>query len=101
MGEKDIIPIQQFCTHYDIPVSFIDALCEYELIEIISTEEIRCINKFQIRDIEKMMRLHFDLEINMEGIDAIYNLLKQVDDLQAQVTMLSNKLKFHEHMRTE
>jgi hypothetical protein len=45
-----------------------------------------------------MMRLHYDLEINLEGIDAIYNLLKQVEDLQNQVVTLRNKLNIYENL---
>ena len=98
METKNLIPIQQFCTHYDVPVSFINELDEYGLIEIVQEQETKCIDHVQIRHIEKMMRLHFDLNINMEGIDAIHNLLQQIDALQEQVTQLSNKLKFHEQL---
>ncbi len=96
MDTKELIPIQQFCTHYDIPVSFINALNEFELIEVVLERETSCIHKAQIKEIEKMMRMHYELEINMEGIDVIYNLLKQLDSLQEEVTALTNKLKFYE-----
>ena len=43
------------------------------------------------------MRLHYDLDINIEGIDAIYNLLKQVEELQSQIITLRNKLNFYEN----
>ena len=98
METKKIISIQQFCTHYDVPVSFINELNEFGLVEIVQEQNTKCIDKLQIRHIEKMMRLHFDLDINMEGIDAIHNLLQQIDALQEQVTQLSNKLKFHEQL---
>ena len=97
MDTKDFISVQMFCTHYNIPVSFINTLSEFELIEIVFKQETRCVSKHYIKDIEKMMRLHFDLDINIEGIDVIYNLLKQLNALQEQVTTLSNKLEFYEH----
>jgi len=46
--------------------------------------------------VEKMMRLHYDLHINLEGIDAISNLLKQVQDLKKENQILKNKLKTYD-----
>ena len=96
METKDLISIQQFCTHYRIPISFITSLNEFELIEIITIQETQCIHKTQIKDIEKLIRLHFELDINLEGMDAVYNLLKQVESLQEEIVELTNKLKFYE-----
>ncbi len=97
METTHLISIQQFCTHYNVPVSFINALHEYELVEITITNNENYLRTNQLNDVEKMMRLHFDLDINLEGIDAIYNLLKQVEDLQSQITTLRNKLNFYEN----
>ncbi len=96
MGTKDIISIQQFCFHYNIPKSFIKSLSEFELVEIITIQKIQYINVRQIKDIEKMIRLHYELHINMEGMDVVYNLLKQVASLQDEIIILDNRLKFHE-----
>ncbi|MDJ0646785.1 MAG: chaperone modulator CbpM [Flavobacteriaceae bacterium] len=96
MEIQDYISIQQFCKHYELPVSFINTLVEYEFIEIVSFEENEYINKGQIQIIEKIMRLHYDLHINMEGIDVISNLLRQVESLQNELNELSNRLRFYE-----
>lgn len=96
METTHLISIQQFCTHYNVPASFITALNEYELVEITITDNENYLKTNQLNDVEKMMRLHFDLDINLEGIDAIYNLLKQVEDLQSQITSLRNKLNLYE-----
>jgi hypothetical protein len=96
METTHLISIQQFCTHYNVPKTFINALQEYDLVEITITDTDNYIKTNQLNDIEKMMRLHYDLDINLEGIDAIYNLLKQVEDLQSQVITLRNKLSFYE-----
>ena len=96
METQDLISIQQFCTHYNIPVSFINSLDEFELIEVVTLQEVQCISKNQIKDIEKMIRLHYELNINLEGIDAICNLLEQVESLQEKINELSNRLNFYE-----
>jgi hypothetical protein len=96
METKNLISIQQFCTQYEIPVTFINALHEYELIEIIVTENKNYLKEAQINKIEKMIRLHYDLEINLEGIHVIDNLLDRLENLQSQITTLNNRLKFYE-----
>lgn len=98
METTHLISIQQFCTHYNVPKTFINALHEYDLVEITITDNENYIKTNQLNDIEKMMRLHYDLKINLEGIDAIYNLLKQVEDLQNQVVTLRNKLTIYENL---
>lgn len=96
METKNLISIQQFCAQYEIPVTFINALHEYELIEIIVTENKNYLKEAQIDRIEKMIRLHYDLEINLEGIHVIDNLLDRLENLQSQITTLNNRLKFYE-----
>ena len=98
METTKLISINQFCTNYNVPVSFINALQEYELVEITISESDNYLQTNQLNDVEKMMRLHYDLDINFEGIDAIYNLLKQVESLQAEITTLKNKLNFYEKL---
>ncbi len=96
MDTNDLISIQRFCKHYNVPNSFIDKLYEYDLIEIIETKNELCIYKTQIRDVEKIIRLHFELDINMEGVDVIYNLLRQIDTLKTDIDQLNNRLKIYE-----
>ncbi|AXG70907.1 chaperone-modulator protein CbpM [Kordia sp. SMS9] len=96
MERKDLISIQQFCIHYNIPSSFINALQEYELVEIIVSNDTHYIKTTQISHLEKIMRLHFELNINLEGVDVIYNLLKRIEYLQNEVTTLKNQLRRYE-----
>jgi hypothetical protein len=98
MELKNLISVQQFCIHYQVPVSFINQLQEFELIEIITIEETLCFPKSQIKEVEKIIRLHYELQINLEGIDAIYNLLKQVELLQEENIVLKNKLNFYKKL---
>ena len=96
MDTNDLISIQRLCKHYKISNSFISKLNEYELIEIIESKNELYIYKTQITEVEKMIRLHFELNINMEGMDAIYNLMRQIDSLKNDILQLNNKLQFYE-----
>ncbi len=96
METQNLISIQHFCNHYSIPVTFITDLKEYELIEVIVTDNEDFLNITQINEVEKMIRLHYDLNINLEGVDVISGLLKQVTSLQEEIQILKNKLSFYE-----
>ena len=96
METKNLISVQLICKRYNVPVSFINTLQEYQLIEIIVEKDDFFIHTKQIKEVEKMMRLHYDLDINLEGVDAIYNLLRKVDSLEQEITTLHNKLRFYE-----
>jgi hypothetical protein len=95
MKTQDIISIRQFCKLYEIPDSFIDSLCSYELLDITIFNDEMYISKSQIRDIEKMIHLHYELKINFEGLDVILNLLEQISTLQREVNELKNKLDYY------
>ena len=99
METKNLISIPQFCKHYNVPITFIKALDEYALVEIIVANSENYLKITQLNEVEKMLRLHYDLDINLEGIDAIYNLLKQVESLQEEIVSLKNRLNFYENFK--
>lgn len=96
MATENLIPVSEFCTIHKIEISFIHSLNEYGLIEIISQEETAYIHHEQISQLEKMMRLHYDLDINLEGIDAIAHLLKRVENMNEEMVSLKNRLRLYE-----
>ena len=89
------ITVQQFCVHYKVPDSFIESLSKYDLITIIKIEKTHHIPMEQISNIERLIRLHYDLKINFEGLDVINNLINQINKQQEEITFLSNKLEFY------
>jgi hypothetical protein len=93
MKNENLVAIEEFCIHYQVESSFLYSLAEFGLIEVITLEETQYLHKDQIKDAEKMMRLHYDLDINIEGIHAIFNLLQRVDNMQEELTVLRNKFR--------
>lgn len=96
METKNLILVTQICAHHDIEISFVDALQEFGLIEVVVIENNQYLSNEQLKDLEKMMRLHYELNINMEGIDAVSNLLKRIDHLQEELLAAKNKLRLLE-----
>jgi hypothetical protein len=96
MDPKEYITIAEFCASYEIDQSFVLELNNYGLVQIVTIEETPALPVEQVRDIERIVRLHYDLEINLEGIDAISHLLRRVSSLQDEVRILQNKLRRYE-----
>lgn len=96
MEKTDLIRVEVFCTYHDVEISFIDSLDQFGLIEVIVVDEQKYLSPEQLTDVERMMRLHYDLDINMEGIDAISGLLQRVNELQKQLTVVQNRLRLYE-----
>lgn len=96
MQELNLIPAKDFCLHHNIEVSFIHSLHDYGLIEITATDEDCFLQPEQLDELEKMVRLYYDLRINLEGIDAIQHLLQRMDDMQREVNELRTRLRLYE-----
>jgi hypothetical protein len=96
METENLISIQQVCIYHDINDSFINSLNEFGLIEIIIVDQNKYIHTTQLRELEKMIRMHYELEINIEGIDTIRGLLETIKELQNQLTIAKNRLKLYE-----
>ncbi len=101
MNSKNLIQIKQFCIYHEIENTFITELNNYGLVEIIIHEQDEYLQPEQLPAIEKMIRLHYDLKINFEGIDAIYHLLNKIEVLQQNLTTTQNKLRLFEQHQTE
>jgi chaperone modulatory protein CbpM len=96
MSKENLIPLTKLCTHYKVEMVFFTSLNEIGLIEISTIEETYYINEDKIDDLEKMIRMHQDLDINPEGIDTVFNLLGKIDELQTELTAIKNRLGIYE-----
>jgi hypothetical protein len=97
MQQEQLISTEEFCTHYKVEYSFIDSLDRYGLIEITRINETTFIDTDKLIELEKLVRLHYDLEINLEGIEAITYLLHKVKNLQNEIVLLKNRLSLYEN----
>ena len=96
MQKGELIPANQFCGSHDVEVFFIYTLQQYGLLEITTVEETTYLPASLLPQAERMVRLHSELGINMEGIDDIKHLLKKVEDMQGEIAMLKNRLSLYE-----
>jgi hypothetical protein len=92
METTNLILVDHFCSNCDVDFSFIKSLNDVGLIDIIVEDDKKYISNEQLKTIERAIHFHYELNINMEGIDAIHNLLDQISDLQEDLRVIKNKL---------
>jgi len=90
MERDDLIPAKDFCTYHNIEYSFISSLQDSGLISVTSVEQSTYIPSDELQKLEKFVRLHYDLDINVEGIETINHLLEKIEELQKQILQLRN-----------
>ena len=93
MDNEELVPVEVFCSTYHVQTTLIDSLEESGLVEVTVMHERRYIAFAQLERAEKMLRLHEDLGINVEGIEAIVDMLERMEKLQAEMTQLRNRLR--------
>lgn len=96
MDGQDFISIVQLCNHYKVEVSFFKQLEAAGLVEITTIEQTKYLHYNLISDVEKMIRIHQELNINIEGIDVVFNMLNKMNKLQAKMNVLQNRLRLYE-----
>ena len=96
MIDVTLIPLTDCCVQLGIEESFVFTLEERGLTHTIRESQTVFIDAHELGQLEKIVRLHKELSINLEGIEAIMHLLEQIDRLQSEISSLSNKLRLYE-----
>jgi hypothetical protein len=91
-----LISVDEFCNNHQIEISFINELQHNGLIEVTIINETGFIYLEQLQQLEKIVHLHYELDINMEGIETITYLLQRISSLQEDNIVLRNKLRLYE-----
>ena len=91
-----MVAASEFCTSHNVEISFLYSLSESGLLEITNVEETVFISQEQLPELEKLVRLHYDMDINLEGIEAIHHLLQQMKTMQDEMRVLKSKLALYE-----
>lgn len=96
MKNEVVVTASEFCSVNNIELSFLFNLEEFGIIEFDKRDEEIYIPEAQLPDLERIIRLYFDLDINFEGIGTIIDLLRKYEAVQEEITELRNRLRFYE-----
>jgi len=93
--QADLITLNEFCTSHQVEISFIQSLEEFGLVETVVAGQSLCVYAAELPRLERIVRLHRQLDINPEGIDVIDQLLQRMEDMRHEIIELRNRLEFY------
>lgn len=96
MKKEITISATEFCRSHNIENAFLNDIREAGLIEFDLFEKSIIIRENRLPDLERVIHLHFDLDINLEGIETIIYLLNRSEQLQDEIINLRNRLSLYE-----
>jgi len=88
----NLIATTEICTYHDVEYTFINSLGEAGLVDLKVVKKNTYIPETELQKLEKMIRMHHELEINVAGIEAIIHLLDRVEQMQEELRVLRNKV---------
>nr|WP_314497380.1 chaperone modulator CbpM [uncultured Chryseobacterium sp.] len=77
---------------YNIEITFFDELVNSGLLNIQTDNEIRYLMYEDLHMFEKLTNWHYDLEINLPGLEVIHQMLRKMEGLKQKNRELMNKL---------
>ncbi len=89
--EKTLFKVVDICQSNKIERKFIQELHQNGLIEIIVEQETEFIEEEQISQIERFSTWHYELEINVHGIEVVQQLIDRIEKLQQEVRILKGR----------
>ena len=90
---SEYIVIKEYCTYNQIEPDFIVQLEDEGLIEVSSFDKERYIHISQLKNLEQYVRWHYELSVNIAGIDIMQNLLGRIEDMQSEINRLKQQLR--------
>jgi hypothetical protein len=98
MANEEMIPAHDFCKMNGVEISFLNALSESGLLQFNLIGQVDHISSEQLPGLEKCVRLHYEMGINVEGIEAVQHLLEQIRTMQEEMNLLRSRLAVYEHI---
>ncbi|MCS3532660.1 chaperone modulator CbpM [Chryseobacterium sp. JUb7] len=77
---------------YNIEITFFDELVDSGLLNIQTENEIRYLMYEDLPSFERFTNWHYDLEINLPGLEVIHEMLQKMENLKQRNRELISKL---------
>jgi hypothetical protein len=101
MENQEFIAVEVFCSHHRISVSFIDQLHASGLLQVTNIEQKGFVSESEWQKLEQLVRMHYELDINLEGLEVVSHMLDRITSLQSEIVSLKNRLRRFEAGETD
>ena len=88
MEQTYFISVEECCSHYNVEVEFIDSLEAHGLLEPVIKDDHRYLEQDHLQKLEKFINMHYEMDINLEGIEVIARLLERMEAMQQKMRRL-------------
>ncbi|MBC2840041.1 chaperone modulator CbpM [Robiginitalea sp. SC105] len=96
MDQERYILIRDFCQGHSLDEQFVFELQKVELVRIVEVGQDPAIPHSELHRLERMVRLHRDLDIGPQGLQAVQHLLDRLERLQEELLQLRRKVNRYE-----
>jgi hypothetical protein len=86
---SDRISREELVKIYNIEITFFDSLEESGLLKIENDHNVKYLLYEELPAFERFANWHYDLEINLPGLEVIHHLLNKLEKLQIENRNLS------------
>jgi len=74
-------------------LQFIRNLSQNGLIEVVVQDEEEFVKEEELKALEQFATWHYELEINLQGIEVAQNLLHKIEQLQEEIRLLRIEIR--------
>jgi chaperone modulatory protein CbpM len=96
MSSEELIPAHEFCTFHHVELSFIHSLHDSGLIGMTIHDGAVFLPAGELPKLEKLVRWHYELSINTEGIEALSHVLQRLEYILQENSSLRGRLRHYE-----
>lgn len=92
MEQEKYISLREFCRGHALQETFLFRLEEIELIRIERIRSEAYFHREELPRLERLIRLHRDLDIGPQGLQAVDHLLGRIQRMQEEMAALRRRL---------
>ena len=85
---KKYIEIREFCKGHDLEEGFVYELYALGIIKIKKVDELAVLRLRDLGRLERLVRMHRDLELNVQGLQAVQHVLDQLEIARNEIRAL-------------
>ncbi|MBD1423497.1 chaperone modulator CbpM [Sphingobacterium chuzhouense] len=91
--ERTLIRVMDVCQSHKMELQFIRNLSQNGLIEVVVQDEEEFVKEEELKALEQFATWHYELEINLQGIEVAQNLLHKIEQLQEEIRLLRIEIR--------
>lgn len=89
------ISCEEYIHLYNVELNFLESLEESGLLYLETDDDVKYIFYDDLARVERLSRWHYDLDVNIPGLEVIEELLRKMENLRTENLRLQQELRFH------